>query len=192
MSIMRNRKRKKDSFPRLIMAAFFLLSAMHFNCRFDMSGQLENLFARAWAEPTSQQAAEPGQPAAGSIADNTADPTVIVAGINRNPFMAPSDIITPPAKPAPAPAAGRQGAPVPAGASGGSSYQAAPAAAPEPHLRGVVKNGTQMMAIIEYAGRSGSYRIGQDVGDGYYVTSIGTNYAEVDQDGDTTHLTLGR
>ena len=188
---MRARKHQRDYFPRLIMTAFFLLSAMHFNFRFDVSGQVEHLFAKAWAEPTSQQAAEPGQPAAGSIAENQPDPTVIVAGINRNPFMAPSDITTPPVRNNPAPAANHQGAPVPAGA-GGAGYQAAPAAAPEPHLRGVVRNGTQMMAIIEYAGHSGSYRIGQDAGGGYLVTSIGSNYAEVSQDGDIAHLTLGR
>ncbi len=180
---MRKRRHQHDYLPQLILTAFLLLGSTHCFCRFDMNSKLEALFAHAWAEPVAQQQAVPGQPAEGSVPAGKAGVLTQVFTIARNPFMAPSIITTDPQKAVPA---GQKNA---GGPGGGHDAAPVPAAVPPtPILRGIVTNGSNSAAIIDYGGKSGFYRVGQYVG-GQQVESI--NEHSVDLSGGT-NLYLGR
>lgn len=175
---MRRQKRKHDFLPRFLMAAFLVLGTFHCFCRFDMTTQMEAFFTHAWAEATPQQVAVPGQPANGSQPFMAAAITAPqVTTIQRNPFMAPT-AITEKYQPAVA-------APVSGGAAGNG---AAVAASSQPVLRGIAQNGSTSAAIIEYAGHSGFYRVGQYVGN-ERVNSISNNSVSLS---DGSRLVLGR
>lgn len=176
---MRRQKRKHDFLPRILMAAFLVLGTFHCFCRFDMTTQMETFFTHAWAEATPQQIAVPGQPANGSqpyMAAAISAPQVTT--IQRNPFMAPTAITEKPQTVAAAPTTG--------GAAGNSA--AASAASSQPVLRGIAQNGGASAAIIEYAGHSGFYRVGQYVGN-ERVNSISNNSVSLS---DGSRLVLGR
>jgi Tfp pilus assembly protein PilP len=72
------------------------------------------------------------------------------------------------------------------GGAGGNG--AAPVASAQPVLRGIAQNGGVSAAIIEYAGHSGFYRVGQYVGD-ERVNSISNNSVSLS---DGSRLVLGR
>jgi hypothetical protein len=183
-AVRRTSRSRSKLLPRLILSAFLVVGAAHCFCRFDMSSQMETFFAHAWAEVAPQVTAQPGQPANGSqpFASQPAGAPILVT-IARNPFMAPSAITSKPLPVSPLPNHGA----IPAKGGNGAGAPA-PVMAAEPILRGIVQNGSAAAAIIEYAGKSGFYRVGQFVGE-QRVNSISSNSVSL-SGGD--RLALGR
>ena len=166
-----------DRLSVFILAAFLFLSASHFMCRFDVSGYIEGMFEKAWAEqPSVAQQVEPA--AAAAPAADALTPTIKVQTIARNPFMAPAAVNRPVTSSYAVGSAANNGA-------GAVQYAA------EPVLRGIVNNGIKQLAIIEYNNTSNYYKDGQSFGD-YTVAGIGSDSVELSHPQNPLHLTLGR
>lgn len=169
---MRKQQKQTDRLSLVILAAFLVLSASHFMCRFDAGSYIEGLFEKAWAE--QPQAVVQTQPAAAAMpVEDALVPAAKMQTIARNPFMAPAALLNRPA--------------VSAGtATGGATVYAG-----APVLRGIINNGVRQLAIIEFNNTSNYYKDGQSFGD-YTVAAIGIDSVDLSHPQAPLHLTLGR
>jgi hypothetical protein len=183
-AVRRTSRSRSKLLPRLILSAFLVVGAAHCFCRFDMSSQMETFFAHAWAEVAPQVTAQPGQPANGS--QPFALSLLVLPSWLLLPVILLWLLLPLLKKPLPVSPLPNHGA-IPAKGGNGAGAPA-PVMAAEPILRGIVQNGSAAAAIIEYAGKSGFYRVGQFVGE-QRVNSISSNSVSL-SGGD--RLALGR
>lgn len=169
---MRKQQKHSDRLSLVILAAFLVLSTSHFMCRFDVSGYIEGLFEKAWAE--QPQVTAQAQPAAAALpTEDALAPASKTQTIARNPFMAPAAMLN-------------RSETRPGAVTGGASVYAA-----QPVLRGIINNGVKQLAIIEFNNTSNYYKDGQSFGD-YTVTAISADSVELSHPQNPLHLTLGR
>lgn len=175
---MKKRENKMDKITGTILAAFILMSGVHFNCRYNIGPLIDTFFHKVSAEAVTQGAPTPLPLAAAPVtvpayveALDTNAKSLTHKSIARNPFSVPAAV-----QPLPMtyPVSSVRNAEKINGINNPVAVKSSPI------LRGVIHSGDKSVAIIEYQGVSKAYNIGQNVG-AYTLESI--NDKSVDLDG---------
>jgi hypothetical protein len=166
---MDKKQRKIDKISSTILAAFILMSGTHFVCRYDVGALIDTMFQKVSAETFLPEVSNNPTVAASESTIGPNEPTTTVATISiaRNPFAVPAGALPVPVTYVPMPSTGTNMK------MNSSTPQTAPATLSHPVLQGIVQSGNKSLAIIDYMGTSKAYSVGQDVGGGYTLESIG-------------------
>ena len=180
-----NKKQKKvDKISCTILTAFILMGSAHFNCRYNIVPLIDTFFHQVSAEQVLPDAPTPSPLVEAPVvtttyAGNTNNTSAIVhKSVARNPFAVPLSVQLQPVTYTSV--NNNNTYPRTAGASNAPVVEKA-----VPILRGVVQSGNKSMAIIEYAGTSQAYTVGQTVGS---RTIEGISDKSVSLDGKTIHI----
>lgn len=161
--------KKFDKVGATILAAFFVMSGTHMYCRYDVGAMVDSLFKKVSAETVATapltQAPIAAAPAGVPVLEDAQSETIQQPTIARNPFLVPAGALPVATAAVPGRAPG-----VPAGA--GSVASPVPVQESRPVVKGIVSSGNDKVAIIEYKGRSNTYRVGQSISDAYSVDEI--------------------
>ena len=159
-----NKKEKKvDKISCTILTAFILMGSVHFNCRYNIVPLIDTFFHQVSAEQVLPDAPTPAPLVEAPVvtttyAGNTENTSAIVhKSVARNPFAVPMAVQPQPVTYTP----GNNNNTYPRTTESSNAPVVAKAV---PILRGVVQSGNKSMAIIEYAGTSQAYTVGQTVG----------------------------
>jgi len=165
--------KKIDKVGATILAAFFLMSGTHMYCRYDVGAMVDTMFKKVSAETMAvapiAQAPIAAAPVGAPDAEPVADEAIEQPTITRNPFLVPAAAMPAPVVHVPSGPASKPGVP-----GGPANVAAVPVQESRPVVKGIVTNGSDKVAIIEYRGSSNTYRVGQSIGSDYSVDSIGS------------------
>ncbi|MDD4721255.1 MAG: hypothetical protein WC127_05210 [Acidaminococcaceae bacterium] len=169
--MIKKKQGKIDEISCTILAAFILMSAAHFNCRYNIGPLIDTFFREVSAERLMVNASTPLPLAADPVVvpdygNNTAmtSANTLTRSIARNPFAVPAAVRAIPVSRLPAATTNNTGAV--------DGMKNSVAVKSSPILRGIVHSGDKSMAIIEYQGVSKAYNVGQNVGS-YTLENIG-------------------
>ncbi len=174
------KRSKLDKVSISILSAFILMAGTHMGCRYDVGAQLDKFFQEVSAEtvlpkPELQDPIAVDPVSAETPMEAMANEAIEHPNIARNPFLVPVAarpvVVAPIQASGPHANAGQQGQGM-NNLTGGAPASLAPVAPAAPRVKGVITNGGQSVAIIEYNGRSGTYTSGQAIGGGYTVDGI--------------------
>ena len=168
-----NKKEKKvDKISCTILTAFILMGSVHFNCRYNIVPLIDTFFHQVSAEQVLPDAPTPAPLVEAPVVatnyagnpENTAE--IVHKSVARNPFAVPMTVQPQQVTYTPVNSNNNSNNnnnyntyPRTAGGSNAPVVEKA-----VPILRGVVQSGNKSMAIIEYAGTSQAYSVGQTVG----------------------------
>ncbi len=169
---MHKEDKNTDYLALIILAAFLILSTSHFICCFDVKNAMECIFEKTWANQTTSPVNL--QSTVGISSGDTLIPAAKSQTIVRNPFVPPVTFFKPDTAVKPS-----------TRNCDTFSYVS------QPFLRGIINNGVQQLAIIEFNNTSNYYKNGQSFGD-YTIVSISADSVDLRHQQNSLHLSLGR